>query len=142
MRGYPLLSLSSSACAVMNLAGLQHYSDQHTEFGLARRRKDFKDCNKFYSWHSTRNLSWWQTKTCNFLSTGIVSNAEKDDVNPDKAEEIGRASFDSLSINECHGKRKNTIKPMSSLMKMKGEKDARAEIDHKDLFNRLLVGLS
>ena len=126
----------------MNLAGLQHYSDQHIELGLARRRKDFKDCQKFYSWHSTRNSFLVANENLYSLCTGIVSNTEKDDVNPDKAEEIGRGSFDSLSINECHGKRKNTIKPLSSLMKMKGEKDARAEIDHKDLFNRLLVGLS
>ena len=67
------------------------------------------------------------------MSTGIVSVENKDFVNFEKAEQVGREiqkSFDNTPITKCTLKRKDVIRPISSLINVKSSKNANTTIDH------------
>ena len=137
-------SLNSSARVCNALTELtethNESNDPHKERGFTRRQRDFHDCNKFYVWLKARNPFLIANDNLYSLSTGIVSVENKDFVNCEKAEQVGREiqkSFDNTPITKCTLKRKDVIRPISSLINVKSSKNANTTIDHQVMFVRL-----
>lgn len=141
-----VLSLSSSAnvqSAMMELTGAQiQSSEQHADLGITRRKHDFRDCQKFHAWLTERNPFLVEDKNLHSLSTGLVSIVGVDDVTCDSAEEIGCAiqqSFDGLALAKSTVKRKDLLKPLSSLQRLRKGKGTAAQIDNQVMFTRLIA---
>ena len=77
------------------------------------------------------------------LSTGLVSEKEKDGVNCEDAEEIGQKiqeCFDNTSVYEFSLKRKDVLQPISSLLKVSSEKKSgKSIVDNTKMFIRLVA---
>ena len=120
-------------------------SDQNKELGETRRSKDLEHIDKFHNWFKTRNIFLVEDGNLYSLSTGLVSEIGKDDVNCEDAEEIGRLiqrTFDDSVVNACCIKRKDLLKPISSLLntKTKTGKDKSITTDNEQaLFIRLIA---
>lgn len=117
-----VLSMSTSARVhdtFLELTGTNNISsDQHVELGTSRMKSDYDDCSKFVSWLRPRHPFKIKDRNLHSLSTGIVSITGKDDVSSEKAEEIGKSiqnSFDNTPYSKCSVRRKDTIKPLSTL---------------------------
>ena len=141
--------LSLSHCdqldrAVKDFAGLNVQSDTgNKELGVTRRARDVEHTNAFYKWLSVRNPFLVEDEHLYSLSSGIVADSN-DSVNCERAEEIGQRiqkSFDNKTIDQCCVKRKDLLRPISSLIKIKnGGKVASVKVDNQQvMFNRLIL---
>jgi hypothetical protein len=146
VRNLWVLSLSHSARldhALNEFAGLHGNKEiGNKELGKARQASDMEHTSVVYNWLSQRNPFLVEDTKLYSLSTGIVSNTNNDDVNCERAEEIGKAiqqSFDNKTISQCCIKRKNLINPLSSLVKIKSKKDQSVPIDNQVMFIRLVA---
>ena len=101
--------LSLSDCEVIHQAMTEvsdltvKSSEQHVEMGMARCSRDYIDCEKFLVWLLQRNPFVYEDKHLHSLSLGLVSDG-RDDVNCDRAEEVGimiQEKLDNMSMLEC-----------------------------------------
>ena len=143
-----ILSLSFSATvenSLVELVKLPYRSEceSHKERGCSRRFQDFSDCNKFYSWLSTRNPFLIESSNLYSLSTGVCSKDSTDGVNPERAEEIGKQiqqSFDNRCLSDCKIKRKEIVRSLTHLNESRIEnKIEKYKVDHQTLFVRLIA---
>ena len=141
-----VLSLSHSASihsALMQLTGAQiQSSEQHIEMGPTRRQHDFQDAKKFYNWFTNRNPFFIEGEHLYGLTNGLVSVIEKDDVNCERAEEVGRDI--QLSLNNCTYtsatiKRKEQIKTLDSLQNHHKDKVETKKVDPGVMFTRMVA---
>ena len=65
-------------------------SEQHEEIGKSRTKQDYQDCLKFFNWLTRRNPFLIPDGNLHSLSGGMVSIQGKDDVNCERAEDIGK----------------------------------------------------
>ena len=113
-----VLSMSYTASiheAMIELSKTQvQSSEQHVELGTSRRRRDYRDCELFLDWLTTKNPFVVPDVNLFSLSNGLVSTEGKDEVNCEKAEEVGltiQRSLDDVSVTNASVKRKDLIKP-------------------------------
>ena len=132
-----VLSLRYSASihnTMMQISGAQiESSGQHAEMGVTRRQYDYLDCGIFLAWLRTRNPFANEDENLHSLSNGIVSIIGTDEVNCEKAEEIG---LDNLQITF---KRKEQIKVLESLKHSIKDKRVTAGIDSTIIFKRMIA---
>jgi hypothetical protein len=139
-----VLSLNYSAAiheAMTSLSGLTVVSsEQHIEMGVSRRARDFDDSEVFIQWFKKRNPFAYNDSNLHSLSTGLVSVSGKDEVNCEKAEQLGRkiqVSLDNLTIMEATIKRSDQLRPLDYLCNtVKVEKHS-VYINPTVLFTRL-----
>ena len=141
-----VLSMSSSARvheALLELTDTKSYSSgKHVELGASRMKIDHEDCEKFCGWLRQRNPFVITNPNLHSLSTGIVSIAGKDDVDCERAEEIGQliqSTFSNLSYSKCSLKRKDIIKNLSTLYTIKKNGDTLSTSNNQMLFLRLIA---
>ena len=74
---------------------------QHVDMSVARQKRDHEDYNKFKDWLIQRNPFSFSDDHPHSLSSGIVSDSSVDEINCDKAEELGaiiQKSFDGKAL--------------------------------------------
>ena len=71
-------------------------SEQHVNLGPSIRKRDHEDYKKFKAWFIHRNPFTFQDEHLHSLSSGWVSSGNNDNVNCDRAEDIGLAIQQSL----------------------------------------------
>ena len=92
-------------------------SEQHAEMGKTRRLRDHSDCQKFFEWLQRRNPFVYDDECLHSLSLGLVSDGT-DGVNCERSEELGQIiqeKLDEVSVPSCKIKRRDQIKPLSTL---------------------------
>ena len=140
-----VLSLSDGAAvhqAMAEVSGLTvKSSEQHVDMGIARRATDYADCQRFLKWLQQRNPFLYEDTNLHSLSLGLVSG-ENDDVNCDKAEEIGQMiqeNLNDMTIPTCKIKRKDQVKSLITLQnKIKIDGDP-ISVNPTMLFTRLVA---
>ena len=83
----------------------------------SRTKKDHQDCTKFLDWLSLRNPFLIPDYNLHSLLTGLIST-EKDDVNCEKTEDVGRniqATLDEVFYKSASIRRKDQVKPLQHL---------------------------
>ena len=117
-----VLSLNHSASihqAVMELSGLTlKSSEQHIEIGPTRKNRDYQDGTKFREWLEQHNPFSFEDAHLHSLSTGWVSMVGEDEVNCEKAEDLGLAihqKLDNEKLAKASIKRKDKLCPIESL---------------------------
>ena len=93
-------------------------SEQHEEIGKSRTKQDYQDCLKFLNWLTIRNAFLIPDENLHSLSSGMVSIQGKDDVNCERAEDIGKkiqTALDNTAYNNASIKRKDQIKTLKFL---------------------------
>ena len=142
-----VLSLTSCANvhnALMDLIISQTTrKEAHVELRASRKKVDFKDCTSFYSWLTSRNPFLIETPHLYSLSTGVVSKQGQDNVNCERAEDIGQTiqqSFDNLPLSKCKLKRSELVVTLSYLkLHRKKKQNNGVSMDPCTIFNRLLA---
>ena len=141
-----VLSLSHTALihdAMSQLTGaISITSEQHHELGTARTKQDNDHCQKMLDWISLRNPFLVPGENLQSLSTGLVSNSQVDEVNCEQCESIGekiQTSLNDKSFNDASIKRKDQVKPLSSLRNTISKKVGEKLPDPKALFNRMVT---
>ena len=139
-----VLTLNYSASihdAMTNLTGIvTKSSEQHIDLRASRRKQDNEHGLKFTAWLQERNPFSFQDENLHSLSTGVISMTSKDSVNCEEAEELGlkiQTELDNISLSSATIKRKNQIKPLSSLLNTIKIDDAKVYISTTVLFTRL-----
>ena len=135
-----VLSMSCSTeidAAMKEFTGLDRLEVEHNELGFTRRERDE------HAWLKARNPFLIESYNLHSLSTGLVSEKGKDDVNCEDAEEIGQKiqeCFDNTSVYEFSLKRKDVLQPISSLLKVSSEKKSgKSIVDNTKMFIRLVA---
>eukprot|EP00794_Sanderia_malayensis_P019665 gene19665-21612_t len=93
-------------------------SEQHEEIGKSRTKQDYQDCLKFLNWLNSRNPFLVPDENLHSLSSGIMSIRGSDDVNCERAEDVGKliqATLDNIAYNKASIKRKDQVKTLESL---------------------------
>ena len=115
------LSLNSCALvhsALMKLTNTRRNDQEHAELSKSRTSQDYHDTSVFYQWLKARNPFLVESQDLLSLSTGLVLVVEKDSVNCEKSEEIGKKiqeSFHNKSIPQCTIPRNSIVRNMASL---------------------------
>ena len=76
-------------------------SEQRQEMGRSRMKQDYRNCLKLLNWLALRNPFLVPDNNLHSLSTGLLST-EADDINCEKAENVGRniqAALDNAFFN-------------------------------------------
>ena len=128
----------------MELTSCKTSEKQHVELRASRKRTDFQHCMLFYSWLSDRNPFQIEDTNLHSLSTGVVSELGKDQVNCEQSEEIGRliqASFDDMPYSACKIRRKQQVVNLLSLQnfRQRPQKSSACNVDSRIIFNRLIL---
>ena len=117
---------------MMNLSGDEmKISEQHVNLGPSIRKRDHEDYKKFKAWFIQRNPFTFQDEHLHSLSSGWVSNGKNDNVNCDRAEEIGLAiqkSLDDQNFGTAVIRRKNCLKPLEALQRVQCESNKKRSI--------------
>ena len=144
-----LWALSLTTCANVDNAFTELVASQTTakddrvELRTSRKKIDFEHCQKFFAWLAGRNPFLVESQHLHSISTGVVSQQGNDEINCERAEEIGKSiqqSFDSLPLSQCKVPRSELMKNLSLLQahpKKIGKNDA--AMDPCTVFNRLLA---
>ena len=118
-------------------------SEQHEEIGKSRTKQDYQDCLKFLNWLAIRNAFLIPDENLHSLSSGMVSIQGKDDVNCERAEDIGKkiqAALDNTAYNNASIKRKDQIKTLKFLQHDKTvSKTGGAAFHSHATFNRMIT---
>ena len=96
----------------------------------------------FLAWLTTKNPFVVPDVNLFSLSNGLMSTEGKDEVNCEKAEEVGltiQKSLDDMSVTNASIKPKDLIKPLESLQHGNKVKGGMANIDSKVMFNRMIA---
>jgi len=124
--------------AMSSLTDLQHTSsEQHTDLGLSRKRRDNHDLSKIITWfdsHDPFDLSETALKS---LSSGLVAN---DDINCDDADLVGekiQKNLDNVTFEEAKIRKKDRIKTLEVLQPGVTVGAKTVNIDPLILFTRL-----
>ena len=140
------LSLSQMASvhdAMIQLSGVSaKSSEQHEEIGKSRTIQDYKDCQKFYEWLIDRNPFHIADDNLYSLSSGIVSSKDKDHVNCEQVEEVGKTihhGLDNMLFDTATIKRKDQITNLESLQNSKATKCKEEMAELSIIFNRLIT---
>ena len=140
------LSLSAMASihdAMSQLTGVSSKSsEQHEEIGKSRRNKDFQDCKKFLDWLNTRNPFCIPDENLYSLSTCIISSTDKDNVNCEKAEEVGKqiqTGLDNVFFHDAKIKRKDQLINLHALQQSKSIGNKEETTNPTLMFNRLIT---
>ena len=140
------LSLSQMASvhdAMIQVSGVSvKSSEQHEEIGKSRTIQDYKDCQKFYEWFTDRNPFHIADENLYSLSTGIVSSKDKDHVNCEQAEEVGKKiqhELDNILFDTATIKRKGQITNLESLQNSKARQSKEEMAEPSIMFNRLIT---
>ncbi len=108
--------------ALMQLIGFYHHTSEHKELCTSRRRRDFENTTKICEHLKLRNPFLVEKADLTFLSIGIASRTDSDDINCNKTKEIGlsiQRSFNNTSFSHCTNRRKDVFKPLASLITSK-----------------------
>ena len=118
-------------------------SFSHEEIGKSRIKQDYQDCLKFYDWLFLRNPFHIPDENLHSLSSGMMSIRGKDDVNCERAEDVGndiQAALDNISYNSASMKRKDQVKTLASLQHSNTESTSGdAVVDSRAMFNRMIT---
>ena len=128
--------------AMSSLSGIKvTSSDQHAEMSPKRMLIDTNDHMAFYRWIESRNPFNMEDEHLYSLSSGLVSIKDEDNVNAEKAEEIGLAiqeSLNNVSFTEAKIKRKmhlNSLADLTESVNIPGDKSL--HLNPTSLFVRL-----
>ena len=117
-------------------------SEQHQEMGRSRTKQDYHDSLKFLDWLTLRNPFLVPDNNLHLLSTGLVST-EEDDINCEKAEDVGRtiqATLGNAFFKDASVKRKGQIKPLETLQQStKTTEGEDQSIDSSVMFDRIVT---
>ena len=140
-----VLSMSDGAVihqAMTEVTGLTvKSSEQHVEMGVARRSRDYTDCQKFLEWLQQRNPFLYEDQHLHSLSIGLVST-DRDDVNCDEAEEVGLAiqeKLDGMRMLTCKIKRKDQVQSLITLQNKIKVDGHSVSVNPTMLFTRLVA---
>lgn len=140
------LSLSQMALvhdAMIQLTGVSvKSSEQHEEIGNSRTIQDYKDCRTFYEWLIDRNPFYIPDENLHSMSTGVVSFKDKDSINCEQAEEVGKKiqeGLDNVFFDDATIKRKDHIRNLESLQHTKAMGSKNKMADASIMFNRLIT---
>lgn len=132
-----------SACAEVNGAMqnltdiVDNTSEQHKEATKARQERDHKDAHEIVTFLSLRN-PFGADKSLRSITTGIVA---EDNVNADKAKEVGEKILSSLTGKNVYDhsfRRKDQVVTMASKAAVKFD-DGKIQVDPQLLFQRLSI---
>ena len=133
--------LGSVHQAMTQLSGtLLNTSEQHVEMGVTRKSKDYADCKKFLNWHQERNPFNFEDEHLHSLSSGLVSKCTHDEVNCEKAEELGdqiQNKLDKVAVTNAKISRKDQLLPLKSLSNSIKVEGKAVSINPTLLFTRL-----
>ena len=139
-----VLSLNYSAAihdAMTELTGVStKTSEQHVDIGTTRCTRDNEDFMKFKCWLEERNPFTYKDEHLHSLSTGIISVIDKDNVNCEKAEDLGaviQQDLDNSSISAVKISRKNQIRPLDTIRNTVKVDDVEVYVNATILFTRL-----
>jgi len=117
-------------------------SEQHVDLGPSRMKRDLSDWTKFHDWLSNRNPFAYNDQNLHSLSSGFISILGEDEVNCERAEEIGSKAqemMNNLKFTDVTIKRKNQIKPLDTLSNTVKISQEKVYINSLTLFTRLVA---
>ena len=136
-----LMSMPSCAevnNAMQNLTGVMyHTSEQHKETTKARQERDYKDTNELITFLSQRN-PFNPDPSLRSITSGVVA---EDNVNADKANELGGKILSSLAGKNVHDhsfRRKDQVVTLGSKTAVRFVEDC-IQVDPQLLFQRLSI---
>ena len=104
--------------AISNLTKVLHKtSEQHTELGQSRIKRDNDDLMKSSNWFKSHNPFTLEDSSLRSLSTGSTAS-EENDINCDDADGVGRSiqeTLDNACIEDAKIHRKDQMKTLNSL---------------------------
>ena len=135
--------MSMPTCAEVNSAMqnptdiVNNTSEQHKEATKARQERGHKDAHEIVTFLSLRNR-FRADPSLRSITTGIVA---EDNVNADKAKEVGEKILSSLrgkNVYDHSSRRKDQVVTMASKAAVKFD-DGKIEVDPQLLFQRLSI---
>ena len=96
-----------------------HYSEQHTECGKARARRDTHDTLRLFNWFDSYDPFDLTEPSLRLISSGLTAQ-DGDKINCDRAEEVGlqiHRHIDDFEIADVSVKQSNQIQGLSHLRK-------------------------
>ena len=126
--------------AMSDLTGLLHKtSEQHTELGQSRIKRDNADLQKIINWFCYHNPFSVEDPSLRSLSTGLTAMKENG-INCDDADSVGRSiqkKLDNVCIEDAKFCRKDQVKTLDSLWPSITIRKKVVHIDPAILFTRL-----
>ena len=124
--------------AMQNLTGVMyHTSEQHKETTKARQERDYKDTNELITFLSQRN-PFNPDPSLRSITSGVVT---EDNVNADKAKEVGGKILSSMAGKNVHDhsfRRKDQVVTLGSKTAVSFVEDC-IQVDPQLLFQRLSI---
>ena len=126
--------------ATSNLTKVLHKtSEQHTELGQSRIKRDNDDMIKISNWFKSHNPFTLEDSSLRSLSTGLTAS-EENYINCDDADGVGRSiqeTLDNVCIEDAKIHRKDQVKTLNSLRPAIAIEKKSVHIDSVILFTRL-----
>lgn len=114
-------------------------SDQHEEMGKSRLQRDYNDLQKLVEWFEVNDPFDSKRVELQSLSTGLIAD---ETINCDEVEKVGhdiKSQLDGIAVIKATLKRKEKVKPLSSLKNIIRVNNQTVNIDPALLFTRLIV---
>ena len=128
--------------SMTTLTGLhQKTSEQHTEMGDSRVKRDMLDQNKVLAWLEARNPFHRPNNLLCSLSSGLTAG-DADGITCDEAEKIGSAihmEMNGRTFTDIVIKKRDTVKSLAHLHKGVSVDGETIHVNCSNLFNRLIV---
>ena len=128
--------------AMTSLTNLKHTtSEQHTECGKARARRDTHDTIRLVNWFDSYDPFDLTEPSLRSISSGLTAQ-DGDKINCDRAEEVGleiHRHIDDAEVSDVSFKRSNQIQGLSHLQKGIKRGQETVHIENANIFSRLIV---
>ena len=116
-------------------------SQQHVELSLSRRKRDFEDLIKFYTWLKQLNTFKVRDSCLRSLNSDLAAN-DSASVNCDEARKVGRnmlVCMDNKFVAEAKVETSKKVKTLLTLTKAVQLENTTIHVNPSILFLRLMV---